>query len=84
MDLHDESSDVTGQTVVYHEAQPEAAWAAQAMAGHLNEALDEADTAFRTAGGLPSGSLARAAAELFDAARAGRRDPPAAFAGGAV
>lgn len=67
VDLHDESSDVTGQTVVYHEAQPEAAWAAQAMAGHLNEALDEADTAFRTAGGLPSGSLARAAAELFDA-----------------
>lgn len=66
IDLHDESSDVTGQTVVFHDAHEESAWAAQALANHLNEALDEADIAFRTASGPAAGSLAKAAAELLD------------------
>jgi len=66
IDLHDESSDVTGQTVIFHEAHEESAWAAEALANQLNATLAESDTPFRTASGPPSGSLARAASELFD------------------
>ena len=66
IDLHDESSDVTGQTVVYHEAQGEASWAARAMAEFLSRELDDPDAAFATASGPVDGSLAKAAAERLD------------------
>lgn len=81
IDLHDESSDVTGQTVTHHPAQEEATWAARAMAKALSQgfsgtdsadpaeapevALDP-DAAFATASGLVDGSLTKAAAELLD------------------
>lgn len=64
IDLHDETSDVTGQTVTHHPAQEEAAWAAQAMAEALSGTAD--DAAFTPAGGLADGSLAKAAAEILD------------------
>lgn len=70
VDLHDESSDETGQTVAHHPQQEDAVWAARAMAEALSlpaagEPADP-DAAYRTAEGLARGSLAQAAAELLD------------------
>lgn len=73
IDLHDESSDLTGQTVTHHPAQQEAAWAARAMAEALTAqdsdgqaAGQDSDAAFTPASGLAEGSLAHAAAEQLD------------------
>lgn len=64
IDLHDESSDATGQTVVYAPAQEDASWAAQAMAAYLNQGIDDPEAVFETESSLVQGSLAQAAAEL--------------------
>lgn len=66
IDLHDESTDAPGQAVIYHEMHADAAAAARAVADHLNQALDEADTPFEAASGPAAGSLAKAASELLD------------------